>query len=205
MDTHGGFDPATQTGVTRDPQWRTCNSEPVLQNEALARRVPGVYAPLSEAELEVYRRLMEERAKAGLAPIPVSPSLTAVARAHVWDSAQTPASGACNLHSWSTTGAPWEPFCYTSDHAQMRKMHRMPAQLVGFHADAFENSASGSPVIQPQRTVDGWMRSAGHRALILNTGIWDDNEWRAIGIAIEGNYAHLWVSECADGALFPQQ
>ena len=202
-ETGEGWDPATLTGVARDPEWRTCNAYPLLTNDALEATVDGVFDPISDAELELWERLMDHRADAGLPPIPLSPALTAVARAHVWDSATTPSQGECNMHSWSTPDAPWEPFCYTSDHAQMRKMHQMPNQLLGFSADSFENSAWGSPNTSPQRAADGWMSSAGHRSVILNTDIWAGYEWRAIGIGISGQYAHMWVSGCADASLFP--
>lgn len=198
-------DPSTVTGVKVDPKWTTCNRQDVLENEILRETVPGVFAPISADELRLYELIMTERRKAGLHAIPLSPVLTSVARAHVWDSTTSPASGSCNMHSWTTDTGAWEPFCYTSDHAQMRKMHAMPQVLFDFRADGYENSAWGSPSTNPDRAIAGWMGSSGHRSVILNEGIWADMEWRAIGIGISGQYAHMWVSTCADSSLFPAE
>lgn len=47
---------------------------------------------------------MQYRIEKGLAEIPLSKSLTFVAQTHVKDMELNPASGYCNMHSWSDKG-----------------------------------------------------------------------------------------------------
>lgn len=37
----------------------------------------------------------------------------------------------------------------------------------------------------------GWTQSPGHNAPMLNLGNWN-KEWKGLGAAIYGGYAHLW-------------
>ena len=199
------FDPASQTGVVRDSEWRVCNTQEIVSNPQIEARVDGLLAPLTDDELDLYKKINAAREEAGLHAIPLSPTLTAVARTHAWDSNATESlDDGCNMHSWSQDIGVWTPFCYTADHAQMAQMHRKPRDLFGFEADGYENSSWAWPTNNASIAFEGWMNSSGHRDVILNQGIWASQDWHGIGIAIDREYAHLWVSACADGALFPR-
>ena len=44
-------------------------------------------------------------------------------------------------------------------------------------------------------SVDGWIASPKHRAVLFNEGIWKDIEWTRIGAAAYGPFANVWFSE----------
>jgi glutaredoxin len=150
----------------------------------------------TSAERELYARVNAYRQEHGLRPVPLSKSLTYVAQAHVRDLDAHPPEGSCNMHSWSSDG-PWSACCYTPDHAAMRCMHRKPAELTHYTGSGYENAYRG-PTTMPSSALRAWQRSSGHRALILNEGIWADNDWQAMGIGVHGSYAVLWFGSERD-------
>lgn len=150
---------------------------------------------LSTEERAIYDRIMEERAKVGLGSIPVSASLTYVARAHARDSSDHYAKQpeGCNLHSWSNHGN-WKGCCYTSDHANAACMWEKPREMTTFPGEGYEISAVGS-----HDPVSMWMKSDGHRAVILNERPWAIFDFKSIGIGITANangqpFAHVWFA-----------
>ena len=54
---------------------------------------------------------------------------------------------------------------------------------------------SGSAVLSD---LKGWKESSGHNAVIINQGIWDDNNWKAIGVGISKGYSVVWFGEELD-------
>ena len=82
---------------------------------------------LSEQEQELYNLIMEYRAQKKLPPIPLSKSLTFVARTHAKDLGDNrPDIKKCNMHSWSKKGN-WTSCCYTSDHKKAECMWNKPS------------------------------------------------------------------------------
>lgn len=149
---------------------------------------------------ELYELIMAYRAENDLPEIPLSPSLTAVAEAHVADLNDQPGTtdGECNLHSWSDQGS-WTACCYTPDHAEAQCMWNKPRELSDYPGNGYEISAM-STFMTPSGALGLWQNSSGHNAVILNEGIWSD-PWGAIGVGIAGQYAHVWFGREADPAL----
>ncbi len=161
---------------------------------------------LAPEETELARLINEYRASFGLPPVPLSKSLTLVAKAHVLDlSRNNPAqkvdgSGrACSLHSWSADGD-WTPVCYTRDHASAREMWNKPRQLThnAYTGNGFENAYWNARGASPRLALRGWRRSPSHNAVILEQGVWKGANWPAMGVAIEGNYAVVWFGDEPD-------
>lgn len=160
---------------------------------------------LTEEEQEIYDAIMVERQKVGLPIIPVSPSLTKVARAHVLDSFHhRSAIGDCNLHSWSDQGD-WTPCCYTSDHAATQCMWNKPREIAGFQGAGYEiSAASWNGRLEP---VGMWMGSPGHRSVMLNENGWEQ-PFHSIGIGYFSgendtgvdSYSHVWFAHEPDCA-----
>ena len=46
-----------------------------------------------------------------------------------------------------------------------------------------------------EESINGWMMSPDHRAVLLNEGMWKDVEWNKIGAAKYGPFANVWFSE----------
>lgn len=162
-------------------------------------------AGYSEDERELHQLLMAYRAEKGLAAIPLSPSLTTVARAHVADLIKHPPDGkTCNLHTWSSDGD-WSSGCYTRDHAQASIMWDKPRELTTYPGNGYEIAVGYygdvSGTITPEGAMTSWKGSAGHNAVMINAAPCSDTTWRAVGVGIDGGYATVWFGKEADPAL----
>lgn len=145
------------------------------------------------------------RVEQGLPAIPISVSLTLVAEAHVADLAHNnPVGGQCNLHSWSNQGN-WTACCYTSDHAQAHCMWDKPREITDglYQGNGYEISAHNSGRMTAQGALAQWQDSAAHHDVILNRGIWFDNDWQAIGAAVSDHFAVVWFGTQPDPAGSP--
>lgn len=153
------------------------------------------------AEAAIIAHINAARAAQGLAAIPLSPSMTAVARAHVLDLVQhSPDRGACNPHSWSEQGN-WTPVCYESDPAQAEIMWVKPAEVTGgvYSGNGYEIAwrAPYGPVL-PARAVSDWEASPSHAAVMLEQGDWAGENWQAMGVGVAGPYAVVWFGKEPD-------
>lgn len=156
---------------------------------------------LTADEAALVTFINDYRASLNLKPYTVSKSLTEVARAHVQDSNMyTPEKGVdkrgqtCNLHSWSNNGK-WTPVCYTSDHYYAVNMWSKPYELTAYKGNGYEISAM-STKMSPQAAFELWRKSAGHEALMSSNGTW--RILTTMGVAIDGNYAHVWFGSDRD-------
>jgi hypothetical protein len=158
----------------------------------------GMYA-LTQAEQEMASLVNEYRKELGLPEFRISRSLTKVARYHVYDSNKHnpfQAEG-CNLHSWSNEGE-WTGGCYTSDHANAELMWHKPGEISGgvYNGNGYEISYWHSWKATPSETLAGFKGSPGHNNVIIGDGYWA--RLKVMGVAIEGNYAHIWFGEAED-------
>jgi len=159
---------------------------------------------LTAEEMKLYDLMMDYRKAYGLPSIPISKSLTTVARTHVKDLQDNkPDQDSCNAHSWSSKGS-WSPCCYTPDHAQAPCMWGKPRELTSYRGDGFEiavtkrDSFRNNLEISASLALERWKLSPGHNAVIINKGIWQDKHWKAIGICIGPGYAVAWFGEEPD-------
>ena len=154
---------------------------------------------LSTEEKKLYDMIMEYRKEKGLPNIPLSNSLTFVAQTHVKD-LQTSGlvNSTCNMHSWSNNGH-WTSCCYTDDHARASCMWHKPRELTSYKGYGYEISyGSYGASVNAEGALKGWKESSGHNAVIINQGIWADNNWKAIGVGITKGYAVVWFGEELD-------
>lgn len=165
---------------------------------------------IKKAERELYERLNSERKAIGLDTIELSAKLSEVAAQHVHDlMVNKPYNDKCNPHSWSDEGD-WDQCCYTSDHANPECMWEKPSELTdypgkGYEIVALQESGSDpSAEISPAKAVELWMESKGHSSVILNQNSFSSIEWKAIGVAIEGNWASVWFGRRADESKAPR-
>lgn len=154
---------------------------------------------LSENEMRLYDRINEVRIENGLDGIPLSQSLTEVARLHAEDlSSNEPYDERiCNMHSWSGQGA-WKKCCYRSDHSNADCMWEKPSELTDYEADGFEivaywqTSDRPEKEIAPDTALEMWLSSPGHRSVVLNKMSFSKVRWNAVGVAIYGNFSSVW-------------
>ena len=185
----------------------------MLASATAAAQPAGTASPDRAAAAELARLINAYRASHGLAPIPHSPSLTAVAEAHVLDVASSGDGGAvfergsdarglpCNLHSWSARG-PWRPVCYTGDHRYGALMWSKPREISrGTYAgNGYEIAAASSGLLTPQVALSSWQSSPAHNAVILEQGVWSRRPWRAMGVAVLRHRAFAWFGHEPDPA-----
>ncbi|MBA2661181.1 MAG: hypothetical protein H0U74_02720 [Bradymonadaceae bacterium] len=173
---------------------------PGVEDVAVDPPEVGPQPGLTASEQILFDAINAYRQENSLAPIALSYSLTAVARAHVKDLNDHRATvlvGTCNMHSWSGHG-PWSACCYTPDHAQASCMWNKPREITNYPGNGYEISASTA---NPTTALSLWKNSSGHNAVILNQGIWTQT-WRAMGIGAEGGYAHVWFGRELDPDSF---
>lgn len=157
---------------------------------------------LSVEETELYNLIMKYREEMGLKKIPLSPSLTIVAQTHVKDLVDNmPDLGECNGHSWSDKGT-WTACCYTPDHAKSECMWNKPGELTTYKGYGFEiatgsNDCCSDFVMTAEYALQSWQGSAGHDAVIVNSGKWEQ-AWNAVGIGLYGGFAVVWFGWDAD-------
>ncbi len=146
------------------------------------------------------------RSVKGLAQIPISSSLTAVALAHVLDLISYKPQNNCpplgsspNLHSWSDHGnwqgvygnSAWKGCCYDPNSDPGKHcMWDKPKEIANYPTEGFEIAAAG--VSTPQDAVNIWMADQPHNAVMLNQDIWANFQWKALGAFVGGGYACAW-------------
>lgn len=195
MDSGGGLDAGatTDVGSVMDSGPPEMDSGPPPFD---AGRPPsGVDAD----DMALATLVNDYRVSRGLPALPLSPSLSQVARTHVEDLiAHGANSGSCNLHSWSSEGS-WSGCCYTSDHSQASCMWDKPRELTEYPGNGYEISTGGAR--DGAHALSLWQSSGGHHDVIINGGSWSQ-PWGAMGVAITpGAFAHIWFGREADPAL----
>lgn len=106
----------------------------------------------------------------------------------------------CNLHSWSGQGI-WTPVCYTSDHHYASGMWDKPREIANgvYDSNGYEVAASTSAdSISAEMAFSLWQGSEGHRAVILEQGVWAGKHWPALGVGVFGRYAVVWFGSVTD-------
>ncbi len=141
--------------------------------------------------------MMEYRMELGLPEIPISNALTKVAQLHCEDlTVNHPDKDICNLHSWSNKGT-WNSCCYTDDHAKASCMWDKPKELTSYNFPGYEIASHSSVAMTAEMALDIWKKSKPHNDVISNKDIWKE-QWKAIGIGIQGSYAVVWFGNSLD-------
>lgn len=161
---------------------------------------------LSEEEADLARMINELRRSNGLAPLPVSRSLTQVAQWHVIDLEEnSPRKGPdgqgslSSLHSWSSKGM-WKPVSYKGDRLSVQGMRNKPREITSnlFTGSGYEIAYRHSAGATPSRALAGWMRSPGHNAVVLEKGSWARAGWTSMGVGMYGEHAVAWFGNRPD-------
>lgn len=158
---------AEKLGITRDA---LAQANPQVQNPDRIQVGQVLHTPstqpkqetLTAFEQEVVRLTNAERQKKGLSPLQVDAGLSKVARLKSEDMRDKNYFS----HQSPTYGSPFD---------MMQKFNIQFSQ-------AGENIAAGYPT--PEKVVQGWMNSEGHRANILNP----DFTHIGVGVAKGGSY-----------------
>lgn len=166
---------------------------------------------LTQKEKELGQLINDYRASKGLKRLPISKSLTKVARYHVidiikWYDFDNPPKDSRgekgNLHTWSYNRPElYSGVVYTPDHKYAEGMWNKPKELTSYTGDGFEISAailSKNSNLTASRALEIWQASPGHNAVIVGEGSWAD--LNVMGIGIHGCYACVWFGKVEDPA-----
>lgn len=139
---------------------------PTEKNNTTAPATSKTGSSLKAYEQQVVDLTNKERAKYGLPPLKVDPTLSKMAR----DKANDMAVNHYFSHTSPTYGSPFD----------MMKQYGIQFTAAG------ENIAEGQRT--PEEVVNGWMNSEGHRANILN------KDYTHIGVGYVEN-GNIWTQE----------
>jgi len=175
----------------------------LLVTFVLAASAQDQQAPLSDKEMKLADGINRYRTENGLAAVPITNSLTKVARTHIIDlntyhpDTKNYGNGDCNTHSWSNKGD-WTAVCYTGS-AQQWQMHSKPGEITeSYDSNGYEIASWSSGEATAQGAINGWKSSSDHSDVILERNIWTNSAWKAMGVGIDGNYAVVWFGTMED-------
>lgn len=155
---------------------------------------------ISTQEKELLILINNYRKTKKLPSIKLSAELSKVAKIHINDLIDNqPIHGNCNMHSWSNKGK-WKACCYTDDHKNAKLMWSKPSELTNYKSNGYEIAFELSSGATPEDALTGWKSSPGHNNVIIEKGVFNKIGWKAIGIAIKGEYALIWFGEEEDKA-----
>jgi uncharacterized protein YkwD len=158
---------------------------------------------ISAEEKKLYDLVMQYRKSKGLQPIPLSSKLTKVAQVHAVDLATNykfDVDNKCNPHSWSKKGN-WSSCCYTPDHKEAQCMWDKPKEISGYESPGYEIAYYSSAGATAAEGLEGWKKSPAHNPLIINQGIWEKANCKAVGIGFYKEYGLVWFGEEADDSV----
>ncbi|MFN2429024.1 MAG: CAP domain-containing protein [Cryomorphaceae bacterium] len=170
----------------------------------LETNVPGC---LLEDEVELANLINDYRTEHDLPPIPLSKSLTVVAKTHAADLFKEKPfdEKSCNPHSWSDSGD-WKACCYGYNTHNGPCMWEKPREITDYEGDGFEivmfseNSQFPDKTVSAKAAFESWIKSVNHNSVILNKGIWEKVEWNAMGVGIYKGFAAVWFGRENDPA-----
>lgn len=147
---------------------------------------------LTAEEQRLATLINEYRRQQGLPAVPVSRALSFTAHAHVVDLQDKVGR---LTHGWSDCD-----YDKGGTKAYQDCMWDKPKQLAGYPSDGFEcaHGGSGGYVANAQTALDGWKKSKYHNMVIVNTDMWKDFRWQAMGVGVYGGYAVVWFGASAD-------
>jgi len=153
---------------------------------------------ISPVEVELYNMINEYRKLYNLPPIPLSRSLSYVAKTHARDLFfNRPDQGACNFHSWSDKGK-WKPFCYPKDEKKNFSVWDKPKEITPYKSKGYEIVYWENNPVNIDSILPFWKSIDYFNSFLIYTGKWQGKKWMAIGVAIYENYASVWFGEIPD-------
>jgi uncharacterized protein YkwD len=148
-------------------------------------------ACVSSDEEGLLEAINSYRKSKGLKAVPYSASMSIVAQQHAKE---------LNNDIKELTHS-WVDCKYTSGKRESYDcMWQKPKELTGYPDKGYECAFGkwGTKPYGPKDILQKWKESTSHNKIITNQGIWAKAEWKAMGVAINGNYAVLWFGKVDD-------
>lgn len=153
---------------------------------------------ISSEEYKLYQLISEYRKAMNLETIPLSKSLSIVAKTHANDlMINKPDTNTCNFHSWSNKGT-WTACCFEKEIKDKSCMLNKPRELTKYPGNAYEIVYWENKNATAEKAFNQWRETAVARSLITNFKTWENFDWYALGIGIQGGFAVAWFGEEPD-------
>ena len=134
----------------------------------------------------------------GKKALPLSISLSYVARVHVTDLIDNhPDTSICNLSSWSNKGH-WKPCCYNKYVTNHDCMWKKPKELTNYPYRGYEMAAYSQDKLSIDSILQMWEVSPEAMSMILTTGIWQKKSWACMGVGVNDHYVSVWFGQRPD-------
>ncbi len=155
---------------------------------------------ITQSEFRLYNLINKFRIEHEKEIIPISKSLTYVAKTHINDLKNNhPDTSVCNLHSWSDKGN-WTACCHNKYLPKTECMLNKPRELTDYKSNGYELTYWDSEVASPDSIMDLWTSVETSKNMILGFDKWKSYKWEAIGVATSGKYALVWFGTKDDKA-----
>jgi len=153
---------------------------------------------ISEEEYKLYNAINDYRKALNLSKIPLSKSLSFVAKQHIKDLTENnPDTNICNFHSWSDKGK-WKACCFEKDLKNKTCMTGKPKELTNYPGAAYEIVYWENKEANADKAFNQWRETAASRSVITNFKEWETYTWQALGVGIQKGFAILWFGEVID-------
>ncbi len=167
------------------------------------KRVPSSFC-LHPAEKQLADSINSIRVRNGKKALPLSVSLSYVARTHVTDLFNNhPDTSICNLSSWSNKGR-WKACCYNPYVVNHEGMWKKPQELTSYPYRGYEMVAYTQDTLCVDSVLSLWEASPEAMNMILTNGLWQKKSWACIGVGINMHYASVWFGQRPDRAGKPK-
>ncbi|MBW6461021.1 MAG: SPOR domain-containing protein [Bacteroidales bacterium] len=158
---------------------------------------------LTRDEYRLYSLVNEFRAKQGLPVIPISKSLSYVAKIHTRDLyLNNPDTSFCSLNSWSNKG-PWTDCCHSKYTPNPNCILNKPKELTQYQGEGHELVYWDSEALHPDTVFRFWSSISQAREVLLNEKKWSFFSWKAMGVGMFKGYACVWLGEALDDEAEP--
>jgi hypothetical protein len=158
---------------------------------------------ITHEEYRLFKLISDLRKSEGLSAIPLSSSLSYVARIHVRDlNDNRPDTSYCNLNSWSDK-AFWTSCCHSRFTPDPDCILGKPAELTDYNGEGHELVYWDSEAALPDTVYQFWLTIDGAVDMFLNRQKWAMYTWNAMGVGIYNGYASVWLGDEADPASEP--
>jgi len=153
---------------------------------------------ISQEEFKLFNLFNDYRKTMNKPAIPLSNSLSFIADKHIKDLIQNkPDTNTCNFHSWSNKGE-WTACCFEVELKDKSCMQKKPIELSNYPGIAHEIVYWENRNATAEKAFDQWRETLASQSMIINTKDWENHQWNAIGVSIEGNFAIVWIGEDLD-------
>lgn len=158
---------------------------------------------LDEQELRLANLINNFRLQNDLPAIPLSKSLSFVAKTHAYDlQLNKQDTSICNAHSWSNKGK-WKACCYNNYINSSNCMWDKPKELTAYTFRGYEIVFSEEGIVLVDSVFRLIKTSPEASSLLLGIDSHSDKKWLALGVGVSENYISIWLGQRNDIAGKP--